>query len=940
MNAKKWFVAAALGAAAVAGQGLLEGHVAHAQDATSGAIQGVVKDGDTGEALAGVTVVVAGPQTSPQTVITDENGFYKVTALLPADGYSVTFYYADIVLERRGITVGLNKTAPVYVELKTSDAGGETIVVQDSAPTIDPTSTTQGITLDADYLSKIPVPGRTFEDALGAAAGSQGDDLGVAFSGSTSLENQYYVDGVNTTGLTYGTAGSAVINNFIEEIEVITGGYDAEYGRATGGVVNVVTKTGTNDFAGSAWANFVPGQLRADVKRAPMQASSIDVTGNLDYSTDFGFEVGGPIVKDRAWYWFGFAPQYGSVTYTRATKRRTDCRIKDPTTGQLSVPIGSPCTHDDVTMYQDGKFDTDPDTGFYIYEDLDQSYPSASSYAYSFLGKLNFAATPEHQGQISLQVTPYGQTGNRLYGIVQDQAYDEKWLTTDLSTKWTSKFNDNKTEVEGVIGVHRDQFQFESPDAMRNTIPLQYLVFGNLGTWSNLDNGTAESAKTKQGCADNTGGDPYTLIVNCPDDGAGYAIDGIGSQADDSEQRVSGKVSAIERVKALGSHEIKGGVDAEDNRINKPRVYSGDAFLENYLDRGQVYAYRWVKLGPEDSTDMDLYPNHCRDRTLRQDFPCDFLDSGSPYSQVHGETINWSAYLQDSWQIKPNLTINYGVRYEEQRLRYSRELQHTHDPLTDRDLGTNAMTLQNLWSPRIGALYDWTKEGRSKLYAHWGRFYESIPLDINDRSLGGETQYLAVYDAGTQCGAANDPGIGGADAIHCLDDPNQVPGVDEILYGSGVLVAPGIKPQYMDEIVAGMEYEIMEDLTLGVSYQNRKLGRIIEDISTDGAQTYIIANPGEWSNDEEQKLEDQIAHTDDPNELARLNNELAQYRGIRIFDKPHRDYNALQFTVKRRFSKTLYIQGSYTYSRTTVTTRACTRRTTARSTRTSRPSTT
>ena len=65
-----------------------------------------------------------------------------------------------------------------------------------------------------------------------------------------------------------------------------------------------------------------------------------------------------------------------------------------------------------------------------------------------------------------------------------------------------------------------------------------------------------------------------------------------------------------------------------------------------------------------------------------------------------------------------------------------------------------------------------------------------------------------------------------------------------------MLVAPGIKAQYMDEIVAGFEYEVIDDLKLGVSYQNRRLGRVIEDVSTDGANTYIIANPGEWSQSE------------------------------------------------------------------------------------------
>src|SRR4029077_8649827 len=146
----------------------------------------------------------------------------------------------------------------------------ETIHVVGKTPTIDPTSTTQGITIDKNYIKNIPVPGRTFEAALGAAAGSQNDGLGTSFSGSSSLENQYYVDGVNTTGLTFGTVGSPVINDFIEEIEVITGGYNAEFGRATGGIVNVVTKSGSNELKGSIFGYMQPGFLTAPAKTTPV----------------------------------------------------------------------------------------------------------------------------------------------------------------------------------------------------------------------------------------------------------------------------------------------------------------------------------------------------------------------------------------------------------------------------------------------------------------------------------------------------------------------------------------------------------------------------------------------------------------------------------------------------------------------------------------------
>src|SRR6185436_3001646 len=272
---------------------------ADAQSNTSGAIQGTVSDDANGESLVGVTIVVSSPALqSAQTAISDENGFYKIGELPPGT-YLVTFYYAKLTIERSGITVSINKTTPVFQRLKLAQATGEIVKITDTAPAIDPTSTTQGITLDKNYLRNVPNPGRTFETSLGAAAGSQNDGFGVSFSGSSSLENQYVVDGVNTTGLTYGTVGTPVINDFIEEIEVVTGGYNAEYGRATGGVVNVVTKTGSNELKGSVFGYWQPGILTAERKTTPQNSTSIDATANSAYIADAGFELGGPIIRDR-----------------------------------------------------------------------------------------------------------------------------------------------------------------------------------------------------------------------------------------------------------------------------------------------------------------------------------------------------------------------------------------------------------------------------------------------------------------------------------------------------------------------------------------------------------------------------------------------------------------------------------------------------------------
>ena len=168
MKAKQLFVAAALGISILGGL-IVESPVAFAQGNTNGSIQGTVKEESTGEALIGVTIVAASSSMQgTQTAISDENGFYKLTSL-PPGAYIVTFYYADLEVRRSGVNVDVGKTTPVYQKLDTTGAG-EKIEITDTAPTIDPTSTSQGITLDSEYTKNIPIPGRTFDAALGAAA--------------------------------------------------------------------------------------------------------------------------------------------------------------------------------------------------------------------------------------------------------------------------------------------------------------------------------------------------------------------------------------------------------------------------------------------------------------------------------------------------------------------------------------------------------------------------------------------------------------------------------------------------------------------------------------------------------------------------------------------------------------------------------------------------
>ena len=591
MTNNKILLAAGLGLAGFVTGSLVGPTVARAQSATTGAIQGQVKD-EKHAPIVGVTVIITSPSLAQtQTAITDENGYYKVTDLPPGD-YLITFYYQDITLERTGVHVGIEKTVPVFQDIDTTKAGGETIHVEGKTSTIDPTSTTQGITLDQNYIKNIPIPGRTFEAALGAAAGSQNDGVGTSFSGSSSLENQYYVDGVNTTGLTLGTVGSPVINDFIEEIEVITGGYNAEYGRATGGVVNVVTKSGSNELKGSIFGYWQPGQLTAATKASPINSSSIDVTPDLAYNADFGFELGGPIIKDKLWFYVGFAPAFNATDFYRDTKSLTDCH--------KTLPDGSisPCMKGTTAQggFSDGVADVDPKTGFFITDHLDEEIRTQSGVGYNILGKINYAATPENQGQISVSALPTSERTPNIFGPA-DQAFatQAKELTTDVSAKWTSKFNDNKTEIEAVVGWHRDHQEQNPFTLAASQQPIQVLEDGNtatqnLGVWG--AGFGAESALTNAGCADGGTKDAYPLIVNCPMVSRAYAVGGFGQPVDDYEDRKTAKISITERLKAAGSHEIKAGVDVENNTSDKSRYFTGGAEILNDVSGSDVRVLR------------------------------------------------------------------------------------------------------------------------------------------------------------------------------------------------------------------------------------------------------------------------------------------------------------------------------------------------------------
>ncbi len=303
--------------------GFVAAGFATAQETTSGSLAGEVVDAQ-GAAIPGATVTVTSDQGS-KSIVSDSNGRFFAPYLTPGR-YSVKVELAGFsTVERKGIQVRLGQRLELSFAMKVGERQ-EVIEVVGGEPMIDTSSTTVGGTLDTEALKRLPV-GRNFTDTLYLVPGvSSSGGVGKAnpsMSGASGLENSYVVDGVNITNAGYGgvgsysiifgSLGSGVTTDFIKETQVKTAGFEAEYGEATGGVVNVVTQSGSNDFHGSLFGYFKPSSLESSYKQLNSPNGTVNTTGQDGY--DFGASLGGPLVKDKVFFFGSFNPQYQTRTF-------------------------------------------------------------------------------------------------------------------------------------------------------------------------------------------------------------------------------------------------------------------------------------------------------------------------------------------------------------------------------------------------------------------------------------------------------------------------------------------------------------------------------------------------------------------------------------------------------------------------------------------------
>lgn len=309
-----------------------------------------------------------------------------------------------------------------------------------------------------------------------------------------------------------------------------------------------------------------------------------------------------------------------------------------------------------------------------------------------------------------------------------------------------------------------------------------------------------------------------------------------------------------------GAHTVKFGGDEERVKTIDNRFYGGGDWIRKFSCSAcpnGVY-YRHEVFLNDQAPGFDL------------NNPATWLTAVANPLSVVPKTQNQGLYLQDSWKAMSNLTVNAGVRYETQKV-------------GDR-FGAWQINLKNNWAPRFGAIWDPTNNGRSKVYANFGRFYESIPMDINIREFGGEISLdVNNFDPTSQHLTPDN----GAPKFTATKLPYR------ILGGGTVPVDPNLKGQYLDEYLLGYDYEVAQNLSVGLKGTYRNLGRVIEDMLVPAGQDYFVANPGQG-----------------------LGAEGGTLNGDTVpVPKPTRKYTGVELHAQKRFSNNYQFFTSYTWSR-------------------------
>lgn len=330
-----------------------------------GSLSGTVVD-NQGQPLPGVTVTLSGPSMQGnRTAVTDTAGKFRFVPVPPGDMYTVTFELAGFnTLENSGLVVNLGRDTAISAEMSLSEFA-ETITVTADRVVVDTTKSTVDTTVDWDLMDTIP-GARWYQDIMELAPGVRPGNNPYVNGGANSA-NIYMIDGVDSTDPRTQTWGTALIYDTIAEVQLQTAAFQAEYGRATGGILNLVTKSGGNNF--SFTGRWVKSDADWSAKNGIDDETGRGKSGGSRTDEDRPvLTLGGPIMKDALWFYLSYEERDNSrgFSWYETEQDRIDGELTDGRTsyaghyfsGKLTWQVNP--SHNVVAFYNEDPITLSP----------------------------------------------------------------------------------------------------------------------------------------------------------------------------------------------------------------------------------------------------------------------------------------------------------------------------------------------------------------------------------------------------------------------------------------------------------------------------------------------------------------------------------------------------------------------------------------------------
>ena len=873
---------------------------------TQGGIVGTVHD-QKGANVPDVNLTVTNPSTGLQRQTkTADNGIFRVMAL-PTGVYQIRAEAPGFATTTtNGVEIGVDQIRDMEIVLKIGTKT-ETVEVQSEAALTQTESSKLGEIIDNRKVEELPLNGRDFAQlarlnpgvaSSGGGGGQQGGEGGVSgysSNGQRSTSNNFMVDGIDNNDYFGGAAAQIPSIDSIQEFEVQTNTFAAEYGRNTGSVVNLVTKSGSNLLHGSAYEFF-----RNDVLDARNYFNDSTFRKSALRLNQFGGTLGGPILKNKTFFFLNYEGFRRAAGITRITNVPTP----DERAGKFTDQNGNPITIA-VNPVSQQIFNTlFPESNLTNASGNFISSPLQTDSTNQFLVKVDhhlnaadsLSARFSRTGIDTFYPFTPGQSGTNIPGYGLNQTGDNDLVAISY------------THVINPRTLNEARFGFTRSNILLVTeAGPQAATFG-------FNTGFAPGASL------NLGNIPM-LSFSAGFVSGSAAVTNLGGGIDQPNRTATNTFQWIDNLsRTTARHSFKVGGDIRYTQLNR---------LYDLAFNGQI-----TFSGLDNTAGTDSMGNPANIPNPLIDFALGIPDGALQFvgdSHRNFRFTSYGIFAQDSFRLRPNLTLNYGLRYE-----LNTVLHEAHGRLsswwpqkyttfldpTDPNIQSNLTALEasgvvtqngvggvydgdhNNFAPRIGLSWDPFGNGQTVLRAGYGVFYETIIGNIPGNVMLNPP-YLPDYFTPFPFASWPDP-----------FGPSSFPVL--------TITQQNLRTPYAQHFNLGVEHQLPGRMLLGIAYVGTTGTKLPRFVQID--QAYITKEqidnltPDVVTRMELLGIPPQVAQFLNDNQLYGAMPSIVRtpYFGFaQLFqaqDSVSSNYHSLQAKLDKRFSHGLSFLTSYTWS--------------------------